>query len=137
MNRIDAFFVMAALYLIWLFVVFLVPAQIMQLVYVAIAAWSVGVFIGNVPRRLAKETDRDSFEYMFKLANDQFRLMDNMMSTLDEAKSTINSQRAKIDALMFEYCPDEMTPEQIGNYWAHVRAVSQQEEDEVEKALRH
>jgi len=27
--------------------------------------------------------------------------------------------QAKIDSLMLEYCPDEMTPEQIENYAAH------------------
>jgi len=33
----------------------------------------------------------------------------------------IESLKAKIDALMFEYCPDEMTPEQLKNWEAHQR----------------
>ena len=34
-----------------------------------------------------------------------------------------DSLQAKIDALMFEYCPDEMTEEQIDN-WANHQVVS-------------
>lgn len=30
-----------------------------------------------------------------------------------------NSLQAKIDALMLEYCPEEMTPEQIKNWEKH------------------
>ncbi len=32
---------------------------------------------------------------------------------------TIEAMQYKLDELMFEYCPDEMTPEQIENYAAH------------------
>ena len=31
----------------------------------------------------------------------------------------IQSKQAKIDALMLEYCPDEMTPEQIAEWEKH------------------
>ena len=31
--------------------------------------------------------------------------------------------QARIDALMLEYCPDEMTPEQIAEWERHQRAV--------------
>lgn len=34
--------------------------------------------------------------------------------------------QAKIDSLMLEYCPDEMTPEQIDNWGKHQKAVSDQ-----------
>lgn len=32
-------------------------------------------------------------------------------------------QQAKIDALMLEFCPDEMTPEQLTRWEAHQRAA--------------
>lgn len=35
----------------------------------------------------------------------------------------IAALEAKIDALMLEYCPDEMTKEQLGNWAAHQRPV--------------
>jgi len=38
---------------------------------------------------------------------------------------------AKIDWLMFEYCPDEMSPEQIKNWGRHQRPA----DDELEQTL--
>ena len=34
---------------------------------------------------------------------------------------TIDAQQARIDALMLEYCPDEMTPEQLATWQASQR----------------
>ena len=34
-------------------------------------------------------------------------------------ENKVLSLRAKIDSLMLEYCPDEMTPEQIKNWENH------------------
>lgn len=36
--------------------------------------------------------------------------------------------QAKIDSLMLEYCPDEMTPEQIENWKQHQRKAESQYE---------
>lgn len=42
-----------------------------------------------------------------------------------------NAKQAKIDALMLEYCPDEMTPEQIAEWEAHQKpSPDQGEHDE-------
>lgn len=38
---------------------------------------------------------------------------------LSEAVSRIGSMQAQIDALMLEYCPDEMTPEQLAEWQRH------------------
>jgi hypothetical protein len=43
--------------------------------------------------------------------------------------------QAKIDALMLEYCPDEMTPEQIDEWERHQRPVSREIDDAVQAAL--
>ena len=41
---------------------------------------------------------------------------------LQEAADEIERLQAKIDALMLEYCPDEMTPEQVSEWGRHQRA---------------
>lgn len=41
----------------------------------------------------------------------------------------VAAKQARIDALMFEYCPDEMTPEQVAEWARHQRPVSEQEAD--------
>ena len=43
--------------------------------------------------------------------------------------------QAKIDALMLEYCPEDMTPEQIENWNRHQRAATPEEEANIERAL--
>lgn len=144
MNKIDGFFVMASLLLVWLFAIWLLPYKIMMFVYPALAAWWVGTTIANIPRKLAKETDRDMLEEMFetnkelvKVAEGQSRVMHEMLQCLKIADAAAHALMARIDELMFEYCPEDMTPEQIANYEVHVRAVSQQQEEEIEMALRH
>lgn len=42
--------------------------------------------------------------------------------------------QARIDALMLEYCPDEMTPEQVAEWSRHQRPVSEQEADAIDAA---
>lgn len=137
MNRIDAFFTMFSLLIVWLCCIWLLPTVVMMFVYAGIAAWSVGKFIGNVPRRLAKETDRDFLEGMAKVADEQHAILESTMQMCGRLIAQVNARQAIIDQLMFEYCPDEMTPEQIGRYETSIRAVSQQQEDEIERALRH
>jgi len=36
----------------------------------------------------------------------------------------IDRLQAKVDALMLEYCPDEMTPEQMDNWGKHQERVA-------------
>lgn len=40
-----------------------------------------------------------------------------------EGNARIATLQARIDALMWEYCPDEMTPEQIAEWERHQKAV--------------
>lgn len=124
MNKIDGFFVMASLYLVWLFAIFLVPFKIMMFVFITIAAWAVGVFIARVPGRLAKETDSDNLEKMFVVLDEQNKTMAELLRCLELAYAANQSCLAKIDELMFEYCPEDMTPERIANYKARVKAVN-------------
>lgn len=41
---------------------------------------------------------------------------------------TIASMQAKIDRLMLEYCPEDMTPEQIENWKRHQATATQEQE---------
>lgn len=47
----------------------------------------------------------------------------------------LEAAQAKIDAIMLEYCPDEMTPEQLENWGKCQRRVSPEREAEIERAL--
>lgn len=53
-----------------------------------------------------------------------------------ELEREIAAKQAEIDRLMLEYCPDEMTPEQIENWKRHQRRTTPEEETAVEAALR-
>lgn len=45
------------------------------------------------------------------------------------------AKQAKIDALMLEYCPDEMTDEQVHAWGLRQRKVSPEKEAEINKIL--
>jgi len=47
-----------------------------------------------------------------------------LLAELDKARKSDSAKQAKIDALMFEYCPDEMTTEQTDEWAKHQRPVS-------------
>ena len=47
-----------------------------------------------------------------------------------EAKEMILALEAEIDALMLEYCPEEMSPEQMENWARHQKPVPEDFQDE-------
>jgi len=123
MNKVDAFGVMASLLLVWIFAVFLLPFKVMMFVYIAISTWWIGTSIGRLPGKLSKETDGDYLDKMFEVNGELSLIMGEMLQCLKIAAIANNSLSARIDELMFEYCPEDMTPEQIANYEAHQKAV--------------
>lgn len=48
----------------------------------------------------------------------------------EETKQVIDALEAKIDALMLEFCPDEMTPKQIKN-WERCQRLSEMTEANI------
>ena len=48
----------------------------------------------------------------------------------------VAEKQAKIDALMLEYCPDDMTTEQIANWERHQRASTDPELDAAIDAMK-
>lgn len=51
------------------------------------------------------------------------RLLRDALEGLQGLARYAQHQQARIDALMLEYCPDEMTPEQIAEWERHQRPV--------------
>ena len=51
----------------------------------------------------------------YRLLNEPTKLLQR----LADAEAQLASKQAKIDALMFEYCPDEMTDEQVEEWCRH------------------
>ena len=51
------------------------------------------------------------------------------------AARTADDRQARIDALMLEFCPDEMTEAQKDNWAKHQRPVSDDMQREIDKAL--
>lgn len=54
---------------------------------------------------------------------------------MHRAANEIEAKQAKIDALMLEYCPDEMTPAQLQNWASHQKPVPKDEEWPVAPTL--
>lgn len=52
-------------------------------------------------------------------------VVDRQQEMLDRNQEQIANQQAKIDALMFEYCPIEMSLEQIARWKKHQRPVQE------------
>lgn len=57
-------------------------------------------------------------EYARLIAAANPAVIHSLLAELDEARKDASSKQARIDALMLEYCPDEMTAEQIADWGA-------------------
>ena len=65
--------------------------------------------------RLAAEVERLTKER----DDDRRREYGYSQQTVDALQSTIATLQARIDELMLEYCPDEMTPDQLAEWERH------------------
>ncbi len=70
-------------------------------------------YFGSVPYSCSLLTVLQSYEETLPTAERLREILEADIARL----------QAKIDALMLEYCPDEMTPQQIANYESHQKAV--------------
>ena len=48
----------------------------------------------------------------------------------------IQAKQAQIDWLMLEYCPEDMTPEQMAEFARHQRAVTDEEAAAIDEARK-
>jgi hypothetical protein len=62
--------------------------------------------------------------------------MSKYATQADYWKAKAESLQAKVDALMLEYCPEEMTPEQKANWAAHQVAATPEQEAAIDAALQ-
>ena len=58
-----------------------------------------------------------------------------MQGFAEIAARKADALQAQLDALMLEYCPDEMTAEQKANWARHQRPVSAEMQQEIDSAL--
>lgn len=59
-----------------------------------------------------------------RLASRAMVLLADLRAYAERLEKRVAAQQAKIDALMLEHCPDEMTPEQIEEWGRHQRPVT-------------
>ena len=58
----------------------------------------------------------------------------NWKAAAESMEKHAESLQAKIDALMLEYCPEDMTPEQVEEWGRHQRAATPEQEVQIETA---
>lgn len=61
--------------------------------------------------------------------------MNDKSESIDLTKQLAAAQ-ARIDELMLEYCPNEMTEEQLAEYARHQVPISNERQAEIDKALK-
>ncbi|MGE5523424.1 MAG: hypothetical protein ACM3SS_06905 [Rhodospirillaceae bacterium] len=111
--------------------------RIEQLETALAAAQEAGKFLASERERLIGEA-RDAQERIAQVEREwQF---DNEAWARDSARLRAAESRcaelqAKIDALMLEYCPQEMTQEQVDNWMAAQARVSPEDEARINAAL--
>jgi hypothetical protein len=54
----------------------------------------------------------------------------------EDAQRDAGAKQAEIDRLMLEFCPDEMTEQQLANWAAHQKPVSDDEAAAIDAALK-
>lgn len=64
-----------------------------------------------------------------------FAALTDAAAIIRDLRSAVAAKQARIDALMLEYCPDEMTPEQVAEWARHQRPVSEQAADAIDAAI--
>ncbi|MDE2107127.1 MAG: hypothetical protein KGL39_58520 [Patescibacteria group bacterium] len=79
--------------------------------------------------------------YLLQLAPHQTeregpKLLRSALAAIDGLTRYAQHQQARIDVLMLEYCPDEMTPEQMEEWGRNQRPVSDEQQQMIDAALR-
>jgi hypothetical protein len=66
----------------------------------------------------------------FLLYEGQKPIQENGKQTTAEVDLKLAALQARLDAVMLEYCPDEMTPEQLANWGAHQQVAQPEHNSE-------
>lgn len=126
MNKIWASILTFYAYEIWVFAVFAIPDRIMICINLIIASIAVGLWLPKMYFALTKQSKNRLLDEMHAVGMRQDKCMYDLYAINKTLATTIRSLQAEIDRLMFEFCPDEMSPQQIANFENHQRAVSEQ-----------
>jgi chromosome segregation ATPase len=68
-----------------------------------------------------------------KFADEMKAERDAARRELEEAQKDAGAKQAEIDRLMLEYCPDEMTTDQMAEWAAHQRPAARQQQGDDAK----
>jgi hypothetical protein len=88
----------------------------LALIYQLIASVAIGLWIGKLVLDLKYGSER-------KMVNELFGLLGTYSDLTGRVFEENEKLQAKIDALMLEYCPEEMTQEQLANWAAHQETI--------------
>lgn len=89
--------------------------------------------LGEENARLREELDRAK-QMPMKYRRMEFNAQ--LQKESDELREQLAAAQAKIDSLMFEYCPDEMTPEQIAEWGKWQRPIDSDKQAAIDEAVK-
>ena len=69
---------------------------------------------------------RYSYWLGMKKGEEMFKTKQTLVNELEAVLILLECKQAKIDSLMLEYCPDEMTKEQLDVWGKHQKPVKEQ-----------
>ncbi len=77
------------------------------------------------PRQQLSERNAELKRINRALNNDRVDLTITAAEAITELRQQLAAKQAEVDALMLEYCPSEMSQEQLDNWAAHQRPVEE------------
>ena len=83
----------------------------------------------------AYEIDDEAGMLLMDLESEKDKQIVEMWGWMQNERAKVDELEAKIDMLMLEWCPEEMSEEQKANWERHQVRVSPEEQAEIEKAL--
>lgn len=128
-KRIDAACVSGGLLLLFFCFIYVMPNEISMRILGFVGSYAVGAWIAKLGLRIRWGSDK-------KTIREQLALMGRMAECMKSLVEVSNAQQAQIDSLMLEYCPEEMTPVQLGNWAANQKSVDPETQAMINKALK-
>lgn len=116
MNRIDAFFIGISLLIVWFTMVYLLPNPVLAVIYLLIASGAVGWWIGKFIIRLIDGSPEKKIDFLCDIINRSNDLNLRLIEDLSIYTNYCETLQIKIDGLMGEFCPEQMTPEQAARW---------------------
>lgn len=124
----------------WIFILFFIPPLLKGIIVGSFAGIFVGWNVGNlfVRKVFGKITKKDYQKLTGKMLSLQSRMIKEIENSYQDLRKTGNqlmAAQAKIDQLMFEFCPEDMTSEQVANWEAHQKPVGRELERKINQIV--